>query len=77
MSKARPAGHLTAANRMVPARPARSHLNGLRNSRLLEGAIKDFGVDIGIYECISRETVIDCQVCTHFISKSSAQAIVE
>ena len=26
MSKAKPAGHLTAAKRMVPASPARSHL---------------------------------------------------
>ena len=26
ISKARPAGHRTAANRMVPAKPARSHL---------------------------------------------------
>ena len=30
ISKARPAGHRTAANRMVPANPARSHLEIIR-----------------------------------------------
>ena len=52
ISKARPAGHRTAANRMVPAKPARSHLE-IINGILMLCKYPIYLEIIIIYICLS------------------------